>query len=171
MVEADETYIGGLSKFMHADKRREKITSTGGQSGNKTVVLGVVERDGEVRAHVAPAVKMEYVLPHTVAIVEQGSTVCTDEHWSYNRLASLGYNHERIEHGRGEYVRAHVHTNSIEGFWGQLKRSINGTFHQVSRKHLQAYVDEFAFRYNRRASVTEAPIFPRLVEKSGERRD
>lgn len=169
VVEADETYIGGKAGNMHAKVRAEKINGTGGAGGNKVVVMGVVERGGEVRAHVAPAVTRAIATSHTVAMVDSNSLVCTDEHSAYDLLRSAGYGHERISHGKGEYVRATVHTNSIEGFWGQLKRSVNGTFHQVSPKHLQAYVDEFAFRYNRRVAVTDAPIFPMLAERVGER--
>jgi hypothetical protein len=171
VVEADETYIGGKAANMHARTRAVKIKGTGVSAGNKAIVVGVVERGGEVRAHVAPAVTRAVATDHTVSMVEAGSLVCTDEHSAYDLLRSHGFKHERIAHGKGEYVRAEVHTNSIEGFWGQLKRSVNGTFHQVSPKYLQAYVDEFSFRYNRRASLTEAPIFPRLVERAGEKRE
>lgn len=76
-----------------------------------------------------------------------------------------------VFHSAREYVRGGIHTNTIEGFWSQLKRSIKGTHHSVSRKHLQSYVNEFACRYNRRASMTSAPIFPKLVSRAGEQRD
>lgn len=168
IVEADETYVGGKAINMHASVRAQKITGRGGN--DKAIVMGVLARGGEVRAHVVPVVNRPIATAHTVDMVSKGSLVCTDEHSAYDLLRGEGYKHERIAHGQGEYVRAEVHTNSIEGFWGQLKRSVNGTFHQVSRKHLQAYVDEFAFRYNRRASVTEAPIFPSLIERVAEQR-
>jgi len=170
VVEADETYVGGKAANMHAAERAKKIRGTGAKAGNKVAVMGVVERGGEVRAHVVPAVTRVTAMAHTSDMVETGAIICTDEHSAYDILTGAGYDHHRIAHGKGEYVRASVHTNSIEGFWSQLKRSINGTFHQVSPRYLQAYVDEFAFRYNRRASVTEAPIFPRLVERAGEQR-
>lgn len=169
VVEADETYIGGKAANMHAAKRREKVTGRGGMASSKTVVLGLVERGGKVRATVSKIVNRSTVLPHTLETVKPASLVCTDEHSAYDLLREAGFNHERIAHGKGEYVRAEIHTNSIEGFWGQLKRSINGTFHQVSPSHLQAYVDEFAFRYNHRAAVTEAPIFPVLVSRVASR--
>jgi len=168
VVEADETYVGGKRGNMHVHKR----TSVPAQGGHgKAIVMGVVERDGEVRAHVAPIVNRATATSHTVAMVEAGSLVCTDEHSAYDLLSAHGYKHERVAHGQDEFVRAEVHTNSIEGFWGQLKRSVNGTFHQVSPQHLQAYVDEFAFRYNRRSAVSPSPIFPKLVERAGEKRD
>lgn len=171
VVEADETYIGGKAANMHASVRAKKIRGTGAKSGNKVPVMGVVERGGEVRAHVVPEVTRTVAMAHTTDMVEAGAIICTDEHSAYDLLGGAGYDHHAIAHGKGEYVRASVHTNSIEGFWGQLKRSINGTFHQVSPQHLQAYVDEFAFRYNRRASISPAPIFPKLIARSGERRE
>jgi transposase len=169
VVEADETYIGGRAKNMHARERSQKIKGPGGNG--KAIVVGVVERDGEVRAHVAPTVDRAVATSHTVSMVQAGSLVCTDEHSAYDQLRMHGYKHESISHGKGEYVRAEVHTNSIEGCWGQLKRSVNGTFHQVSRRYLQAYVNEFAFRYNRRSAVSPAPIFPKLVSRAGEKRE
>lgn len=158
VVEADETYVGGVQAGMQGGK-------------GKAIVAGLVEREGEVKAKVVEKASSKILLPNIEENVEKGATIYTDELRSYATLPKLGYTHDSVRHFFKEYVRADVHTNSIEGFWSQLKRSVNGTFHQVSRKHLQAYVDEFAFRYNRRAAVTEAPIFPSLVEKSGERRD
>jgi transposase len=156
VVEADETYIGGIRS---GGKR-------GRGSENKTPIIGVLQRGGSVQAKVADNVKTQTVLPNILANVEKGATVCTDELWSYNPLTKAGYNHERIGHGAKEYVRGNVHTNSIEGFWSQLKRSINGTFHHVSPQHLQKYVNEFVYRYNLRES--DAPIFSDLSERVSE---
>ncbi|MFH1067235.1 MAG: IS1595 family transposase [bacterium] len=161
IVEADETFVGGLSKNMHKDKRKAAIKGTGGAS--KTPIIGVMERGGSVIAKTVTHVRGETVIPNVVNNVKKGSTVMTDELPSYRWLPSFGFKHESVNHGVKEYVRANVHTNSIEGFWSQLKRSINGTFHHVSRKHLQAYVDEFAFRYNRRKS--ETPMFSHLLSQ------
>jgi len=165
VVEADETYIGGKAGNMHKHKRA-KLPPTGGHG--KAVVLGVVERGGEVRAHVALIVNRVTVLPHTLQMVEKGAQIFTDEHSAYDLLTKAGFKHDRIAHGKGEYVRATVHTNSIENFWGQLKRSINGTFHHVSPQHLQAYVNEFAFRYNHRPKIHPSPIFPVILKRVAE---
>jgi len=156
VVEADETYIGGIRP---GGKR-------GRGSENKTPIVGVLQRGGSVQAKVADNVKTQTVLPNILANVAQGATVCTDELWSYNPLARAGYNHQRVGHGAKEYVRGNVHTNSIEGFWSQLKRSINGTFHHVSRQHLQRYVNEFVYRYNLRESGE--PIFSDLSVRVAE---
>lgn len=163
VVEADETFIGGKQANMHAEKRKTLKPGTGGI--NKTAVFGMVERGGNIKAGIVREVSSASLLPKVVQHVEAGSIIHTDEQRAYRVLSRSGFTHSNISHSKGEYVRAEVHTNSIEGFWGQLKRSIHGTFHQVSPTHLQAYVDEFAFRYNHRAAVTEAPIFPRLVER------
>lgn len=155
VVEADETYIGG--------KRPGK---RGRGAAGKTPVIGVLERGGDVVAKAASNVRRTTVVPHIMENVEPGTTIVTDELHSYKNLPEMGYPHESVNHGKKEYVRALAHTNSIEGFWSQLKRSIDGTFHHVSGKHLQRYVNEFSYRYNRRKS--ETPMFCHLVAGVGE---
>jgi transposase len=162
IIEADETFIGGLSKNMHKGKR--KVTGTGGVG--KTPVAGVLERGGKIQAKAVSDVTSQTLLPNILANVEKGSTVCTDEWCSYNPLRKSGFKHVRVSHGAKEYVRGNAHTNSIEGFWSQLKRSINGTFHHVSKQHLQKYVNEFVYRYNLRGS--EQPIFHDLSGRAAE---
>ena len=137
VVEVDETYVGGKAK----GKR-------GRGAENKTPVVGVIERDGEVIAQVTPDTKAKTIVPIIQKHVKAGSRIITDEFASYNKLESLGYTHDTVNHAKKEYVRGDAHTNTMEGFWGQLKRSIDGTFHSVSKKHLQSYVNEFAFRHN-----------------------
>jgi transposase len=156
IVEADETFVGG------------RIRGRGVKAGkeNKTPVIGLLQRGGDVKAKVAMDVKASSVMPHLVKNVEPGSILCTDESGSYNYAAKYGYVHARVNHYQGEYVRAEAHTNSIEGFWSQLKRSINGTFHHVSKDHLQKYVNEFCYRYNRRKN--ENPIFSDLSSRVAE---
>jgi len=141
IVEADETYIGGKQK----GKR-------GRGAANKTPVIGIAERDGEVKAIVAENTKASTIIPFIKENVEQGSEVMTDEYLSYTSVSMNGFQHSTINHSSGNYVNGIIHTNTIEGFWSQLKRSINGTYHSVSPKYLQSYVDEFAFRYNLRHS-------------------
>jgi transposase len=154
IVEADETYIGG--------KRGSK-----NRFSNKTPVIGVLQREGEIVAQAVKTTSKRTILAHIFKNVGYPSTIMTDEFASYRRLRKAGYGHEVVTHGAGEYVRGMCHTNTIEGFWSQLKRSINGTFHHVSRQHLQKYVSEFAYRYNRRNSPT--PIFCHLVAQVAER--
>lgn len=139
VIEADETYIGG------------KRTGLRGRGAiGKTPVIGVVERRGEVRATVVTNVTAGNAINHIRRNVETTAQVVTDELPVYNFTSKFGFKHIRVNHSAGEYVVGRAHTNTIEGFWAQLKRSIDGTHHSVSRKYLQNYVNEFAFRYNRR---------------------
>ena len=145
VVEIDETFVGGKQHNMHADKRK---ALKGGASG-KSVVFGMIERDGDVRAGVVEDVKQTTLEPIVVHHVAAGSIVYTDEHRSYRDL-KYDFRHSTVSHSAHEYVRGPVHTNSIEAVWALLKRQIIGIHHWVSPKHLDAYVAEMTFRYNRR---------------------
>ena len=101
-------------------------------------------------------------MPLIQDMVKDNSVIVTDESNSYNKVESMGYGHEKVKHGKGEYVRGNTHTNTIEGFWSQFKRSVHGTFHCVSPKHLQAYLDEFSFRYNHRDASLPSLMFSRV---------
>ena len=135
----------------------KKRGTRGRGADGKTPIIGLVERNGSVKAFVTGNVKASTVMPLISRFVKLGTSVFTDEYGIYNRVEKSGYTHERVNHGRKEYVRGNAHTNSIEGFWSQLKRSINGTYHAVSPKYLQTYVNEFAFRYSNRKAIT--PMF------------
>jgi len=152
IVEIDDTYIGGK----HSGKRGR------GASG-KTPVLGMVERQGDVKADVVKNMKKKTLMPIIQEYIEEKSTVYTDEFKSYASMNKAGFEHDFVKHGIKEYVRGDIHTNTIEGFWSQLKRSINGTHHSVSLKHLQLYVDEFAWRYNHRS--LKIPFFCLLLQR------
>lgn len=151
IFEVDETYVGGKGK---------KIRGRG--ANKKTPVFGVVKRQGGVYAKAVPNVKRSTVMPLIRQNVEIGSVVNTDEYHLYKHALS-DFQHMTVRHGDKEYVRGTSHTNTIEGFWSQLKRSINGTYHSVSPKYLQAYIDEFSYRYNLRKSDT--PIFHHLLAR------
>lgn len=149
-VEVDEMYVGGESKNMHAKDRKEK-----GGYKNKAVVIGVVERDGDVYAEHVPAATSE--LAHEVVreYVGPNARFITDGSPLYRGLdpdkGGEYTNHRVVRHNRGEYVvDGDVHTNSIESIWALFKRQIIGTHHWVSKKHLQAYIDEMTWRFNRR---------------------
>jgi len=151
IVEADETYIGGRT-----DIRRK--------FNNKSTVLGIVEKKGKARAVVASGANASTALPFMRAAVEIGSEVHTDESRIYNRV-KREYSHKVVNHSIKEYVKDGVHTNNIEGLWGQLKRSIDGTYHCVSPKYLQSYVNEFVYRYNLRDDA----VYPFLIQQAGKR--
>jgi len=145
-VEIDETYVGGRRKGPHAATGRP-----GEDDHTKTPVFGMVERGGRVVAMPVRSVKAATLLPHVVEHVLPASTVYTDEMQSYNTLAEgRRYFHKRIKHAERVYVSGDVHTNTIEGFWSLVKNGIRGVYHGVSRKHLQGYLNEYAWRYNMR---------------------
>lgn len=135
IVEVDKTFIGGKDKQGHDDK---------------TVVLGIHERGGEVMTRVIPDRTSRSVIPHILRNVRAGAWVATDEAWAFKPLEDYGYEHETVNHAAKEYVRGPVHTNSIESFWATVKRGIRGTHIWVSAKHLPSYLGEFEFRHNLR---------------------
>jgi transposase-like protein len=157
-VEIDETFIGGLAKNMHARKR--KHIGTGG--AGKVAVMGMLERKGEVRAHVVSNVKSETLKPHVDQHVERGANVYTDQWVAYNSL-DAEYIRQVINHSH-EYVRGLVHTNGIENFWSLLKRALKGTYVSVEPFHLFRYVDEQAFRFNARKG-TDLDRFAQVLEQ------
>jgi transposase len=139
-VEIDETYIGGHKQ---GGKR-------GRGSPGKTILFGMLDRDGDVMTKVVPDVKRDTLQPIIIANVEAGSTVHTDELRSYNGLAAKGYDHQRVNHGAKQYVNGDSHVNTLEGFWSRLELSIKGTHIHVSGKHLDKYAGEFEYRFNSR---------------------
>ena len=139
-IEADETFIGG------------KVRGLGhGYKGNKAVVVGVVERGGEIRLQVAEdrtrKVLHEIVLKNTEPDAE---SIYTDDWEAYQGIGDHDTRHETVNHSAEEWVRGDVHTNTAESVWSLLKRSIIGSYHHVSVKHLDAYLDELEWRFGNR---------------------
>jgi transposase-like protein len=159
-VELDETYMGGKAINMHATKRA-KLSGRG--TADKTPIFGAVERKGKVMAVKVPNVDQATLIPHVKENVAPNTTVYTDEMGAYAPLKENGYNHQVINHSEHVYVRANVHTNTIEGFWSLVKRGIGGVYHSVSPQYLQSYVDEYSFRYNHRKD--EKPMFQTFLNQ------
>ena len=139
-IEIDETFIGG------------KVRGKGkGYKGNKAVVVGAVQRGGEIRLKVAAGrdslALREFIRRHTH---DETDVFYTDEWDGYDGIGDKDTRHERIKHRAGEYVYGEVHTNNVENVWSLLKRSIVGSFHKVSVKHLDRYLDELEWRFNNR---------------------
>lgn len=153
IVETDETYIGG------------RRTGKGSGFKDKEVVFGLIERDGNVKAEHVKSAGARVLLPRIHNGVEYGTTIYSDQAQVYKTLHRVGYFHDSVNHSVGEYGRGLVHTNTIEGFWSQLKRSIDGTYHCISAKYLQLYLNEFVYRYNHRKN----PVFPVLIASAARR--
>jgi transposase-like protein len=151
-LEADETLIGGKAKGAGRGT---------GVRANKTIVMGIVERDGNVRAGVVPDETADSLEGAISGNVRKGSLISTDDHVAYRQLRRAGYLHRTVAHSYGEYVRGEVHTNTIEGYWSRLKNSIKGTHIHVSEKHMWKYVSEFSYRYNMRKQPQE--MFNRMI--------
>jgi transposase-like protein len=147
-VEADETFVGGKVRNMHRKSKRGIQATNDGNFG-KTVVLGLLEREGRVRATVAPTRKHYDVHANVLANVEPGSTLYTDEFNAYQSLPPDTFTHEIINKMEG-YVKDKVHVQGMENFWSLLKRTLKGTYVSVDPVHLQAYVDEQVWRFNNR---------------------
>jgi transposase-like protein/predicted RNA-binding Zn-ribbon protein involved in translation (DUF1610 family) len=150
-VEIDETFIGGRKRGLGRKAGME----------NKTVVFGMLERDGRVIAGPVPDRLKNTLEPIIKKNVERGTMISTDEHGAYGDLPGIGFNHGTVNHAKEQYVDGITHTNSLEGHWGQLKRSIKGTHIHVSSKHLWKYVSEFSYRRNNRGS--QYMMFKKLV--------
>ena len=148
-IELDEAYVGG----------RRSGGKRGRGAPGKTIVMGLAERDGRMKAVVIPNVKSDTLRDVVLKNVEPGATVSTDELYSYGLLTGDGFNHGRVKHGAKEYAvydyRAGetFHVNTVEGFWKLFKASVRSTHIQISGKHMQRYLDEFTFRASNRGRV------------------
>jgi transposase-like protein len=140
IVEVDETWVGG---------KRRNVGH--GYRGNKTIVVGAKQRGGEARLQVVDGVDRkslhQFIREH---VAQETEAIYTDEWQAYRGIADEDTRHETVNHHQDEWVRGDVHTNSVEGIWSLLKRSIVGSYHQLSVKHLDAYLDELEWRFNNR---------------------
>ena len=144
IMEIDETYIGGLEKNKHADK---KIKNNQGRSKkSKVAVVGIKQRDGEIKVEVFNKVNSFEIQKYLNKNVEKNSILSTDEANFYQPIRN--YKKVSVNHSAKEFVNGMASTNSIESVWAVLKRGFNGIYHNFSKKHLQRYIDKFTFRLN-----------------------
>ncbi len=160
-MELDETFVGGKNINRHKDKKVAK--SQGRSFKDKTPVFGMFEREtGQVKAFVVPDTKGKTLKPIIYSQIETGANVFTDEWVAYKGIDKY-YNHQFVDHSKGQYTDGDNSTNRIENVWSCFKRTIKGSYIKVSRKYLQLYVDESVFRFNNR----NKPIFYELVNLLG----
>ena len=164
-VEVDETFIGGKARNMHIAKRKKTITGRG--ATGKTVVMGMLERGGKVKAHVIAERDKKTLHAKIGENVEIGSHVMTDELISYWGLEQ-NYTHSVINHAEA-YVDGIVSTNGLENFWSLLKRALGGTYVAVEPFHLFRYIDEESFRYNNRGTNDAGRFIKTLSQATGKR--
>lgn len=160
-VEVDETYIGGKARNQHRSVRERRLRGGRGMEG-KVAVMGLLERNGEVRTAVLPHTKRGPLHSQSRQHVEEGSCVYSNKFRSYRGL-DTDYIHNVIDHAE-KYVDGIVHTNGIENFWSLLKRSIKGTYVSVEPFHLFRYLDEQSFRLNTRKG-NDSERFQRAMEQ------
>jgi transposase-like protein len=159
-VEVDETAYGGKPRASLTRQGREAVNA---HVAARPTVMGMVERSGRVKARVVPSRTHHTLMGNVVEHVLPGSMVFTDEYTGYTGLGKR-YWHFRIPHAQKIYVQGDVHTQTIEGFFGLVKSGIRGTYHSVSRRWLQGYLNEYAWRYNRRSD--ERSQFQSLLLRS-----
>lgn len=147
-VEVDETFIGGAARFMHADVRNGKMPRSG---ADKTPIIGMLERGGEIRASVIPNTRKQHIEGQIHGHIKAHSAIYTDALYSYQNLKHQDFIHGVIDHAE-KYVDGRVHTNGLENFWSLLKRQLKGTYISAEPFHLFRYLDEQVFRFNNRAT-------------------
>jgi transposase-like protein len=150
-VEVDETYVGGKPRRAHGQPKPKK-----GRGTKKVAVVALVERGGRARAHKVERVDAKTLGKAIRENIDRRSTLMTDQFGSYFEVGRMFVGgHHTVNHGEGEYVRGDASTNTVESYFALLKRGVMGSFHHVSKQHLDRYCDEFSFRWNHRKSSDE----------------
>ena len=162
-VECDEMYLGGAEKNKHESKRTEG--TQGRSTKTKKAIFGMIQRSGKLVAMTVENTKAETLMPIIKKFVAQNTVVCTDEHNSYSRLSKENYTHRLVHHNESEFVVDDIYTNTIEGFWSHFKKMVFSTYHFVSKKHLQKYIDEEVYRWNTRL-MSESARFKFVFSKA-----
>jgi transposase-like protein len=165
IVEIDETIVGGKRKAGRKDGKIQRKRSR----ENKTQVLAMVERDGNVRTSIIPNRAAATLTPIVSSAVKPSARVMTDEWLGYHNIKAICASHETVNHSEEEYAREDVTTNTVEGFFALLQRGIYGTFHSVTKRHLHRYLSEFEFRYNHRKLDDGARMVAAIQAADGKR--
>ena len=163
IVECDEMYLGGAEKNKHECKKTEG--TQGRSTKTKKPIFGMIQRKGNVVAMTVKDTKADTLMPIIKQFVADNTVVYTDELSSYSRLSKENFSHGVVHHNDNEFVVGDVFTNTIEGFWSHFKKMVFGTYHYVSKKHLQRYIDEEVFRWNTR-KMSESYRFNNMFAKA-----
>lgn len=163
IVECDEMYLGGAEKNKHESKKTEG--AQGRSTKTKKPIFGMIQRSGKLVAITVNDTKADTLMPIIKQFVKENTVIYTDELNSYNRLSKENYTHGVVHHNEKEFVVDDIYTNTIEGFWSHFKKMVFGTYHFVSKKHLQRYIDEEVYRWNTRL-MSESARFKDVFSKS-----
>jgi transposase-like protein len=164
-IEVDETYIGGKPRQKHGQPKPKT-----GRGTKKVAVVALVERGGKARAHKVERVDAKTLGKAIHANVDRQSTLMTDRFGSYAEVGSTFFGgHHTVDHGKGEYVRGEASTNEVESYFALLKRGVIGSFHHVSKNHLDRYCDEFSFRWNHRKTTDSERTIDAIKGAEGKR--
>lgn len=164
-VEIDETYVGGRER--NKGKGSDEKGTQGRSTKRKTPVLGMVERNGKLVSRVISDAKSTTLMPIILDTIDTKATIYTDE-WKGYCNVHKHYVHKSVKHKENEFVNGNIYTNTIECFWGLMKRGLYGIYHYTSKKHLQRYVDEFVFKFNTR-NINESERFDILLSNTNRR--
>lgn len=162
-VEIDEMYLGGAEKNKHESKRTDG--TQGRSTKTKSAIFGMIQRSGKLVAMKVTDTKADTLMPIIKQFIKENTVIYTDESKSYIRLKNENYNHDFVRHNENEFVFGDVFTNTIEGFWSHFKKMVFGTYHSVSKKYLQRYIDEDVYRWNTR-KMSESARFANMFAKS-----
>jgi transposase-like protein len=163
-VEVDETYVGGKPRQKYGQPKPKK------GRGTKVAVVALVERGGKARAHKVERVDAKTLGKAIHENVDLRSTLMTDRFGSYAEAGSTFFGeHHTVDHGKGEYVRGDASTNEVESYFALLKRGAMGSFHRISKQHLDRYCDEFSFRWNHRKTTDSERTIEAIKGGEGKR--
>jgi transposase len=165
IVEVDETYMGG--RWVNKRKRIRARGTKRGRGTNKQPVFGIYARDGTVWAELVDDTKAKTLQPLITGQVRSGSTICSDTWKGYTGIATKGYVHRLVDHGK-EFANGKVHINGLEGFWGYLKRQLAAKG-GIRRERLALYLGEYVWRYNHRKLTIDERV-SRLMKLLNKRR-
>jgi len=149
VIEADETFVGGLEKNKHKNKRTPHTHS----HQTKEAVFSMVERGGKVRSFHTGEANLKAIKPITTALVNKRTVLLTDDAPFYRNIGTDFAAHQVVKHSQGQYVCGDVHTNTIEGYFSVFKKGMKGVYQHCGKQHLQRYLNEFDFRYNHREGL------------------